>query len=313
MNNTKSIRFIGLKSLEADILKNESLSRHVTKFIKQVSNLLDSFALLNDENGSDDTQFRQVLATARTINIPEIDACSIIRRPDNMNNLTLVSEYSEDRSEVQERTRLFSPHKDIYIKKQSFEELKESSKKIVFTENSKSKVKINTKNSNTSVHMSDDKARTTNIFVVKPNKPVTKESNHAIDKVKTKTTFNKAAGLMSKKYEPTVLKKDGHTPVLTSLSSKPVAISTKRADSLRKQVDRIPTKNTSNLLLTKPPIAFKSDKDIFTQDCVDSDKVSEEWISSPMNNIPVRSSKMISDKNILRNRYRSLPKYMNLK
>jgi hypothetical protein len=271
---------------------------------------------------------------------------NFFRRPDNMNSLTLKSEYSEEKSEFNppapekekdkdagKERRLFSPQKEQIIKSnhESFDELV-SGLKVNNTEIERPMVSKKAIAKNRVSNLEEDikikYASNKNLSKQNPNKTLTsKDSRQSLEKNKKSTLFNKK----SEKISPrNLVKKDSinrQTTLISSITAKPITIRNNKTSNIKKVMldstnitdkpKKRPEREASSSAIIKTSITqlTKNDKndDLFLNDGLEYDKVSEEWMMSPMNKIPVRASKLLSDKNIMRNGYRSLPKYMNLK
>jgi hypothetical protein len=322
------VNFIGLKSLESDIIKNESLLRNISKFIKSVNGVFEVFKLLKDkfDRDRDDSKLRELYKSIIEIKATyNVNPNAFIKRLDNMNSLTLRSEYSEDKSDlVEKERRLFSPQKELMSKQlhESFDEI--GSSKVVNTDMGKKTMKkppaINKKSKLS--EPSEAKIKVANINVIKPNKTLnSKDSKYSFEKIKAKNIINKKIDRLSPRGGTGIVKKDSLTSptgMITNVVAKPTR--TKLSTTNKSKADKtksigLEKESSESIMKTSLTQFTKTEKvDLFIQDGVEYDKVSEGWMISPMNKIPVKASKIIPEKNnTVRNGYRSLPKYMNLK
>jgi hypothetical protein len=299
--------------------------RNISKYIKSVTTVFDTYVILKDkyEKDKDETKLNELYKNMLEIQMFHNNN-GLFRRPDNMNSLTLRSEYSIDKSEVEKERRLFSPQKELKSNQESFDDVVEGLK-VINTETGGTKPKFAKKaapfNKKATI---DTKAKITNITNInvikhKPNKTVnSKDLKQSFEKIKVRNIFNpKKTDLLSPRN--TVKKEPSSSSMITNIITKPLSIKTNRYNTINKSKADTNTKKSdkeiSTIMRTSLTQLTKNEKvDLLSNDGIDYDKVSEEWMISPMNKIPIRSSKMVpSDKNVLRNGYRSLPKYMNLK
>jgi hypothetical protein len=284
------------------------------------------YKILSDkfDKDKDDSKLRELYNSLLEIKLTYNINPNLFRRLDNMNSLTLRSEYSMDKSDLMER-RLLSPQNE-HIAKNNHELFSDiENGKVVNTDagNQKGPKKpLKKAKPDDKVEKPTSSKLNVNVLKQNPNRTLnSKDTKYSFEKSKAKIILNKKLDRLS----PRPINKDSLTsptaPLITNIIAKPIR--TNKSTYIKTKTESLPLnknkslcqrESTETLMKTSLTQFTKTEKtELFIQEGIEYDKVSEGWMISPMNKIPVRASKIIPEKNVVRNGYRSLPKYMNLK
>lgn len=100
MNFKKNSVFLGLKSLESDIVKNDSNFRLISKYLKSINSFFERYRILKEIPPGETLRHERLIDFLKNLkNFKKLNVNNM-RKYDNMNSLTLKSEYSEDYSEL---------------------------------------------------------------------------------------------------------------------------------------------------------------------------------------------------------------------
>jgi hypothetical protein len=91
---------MGLKNLESEIFKNDSLFRNMTKHFKSINNIFESYKHLKEIIHGEPNRLEKLNDFSNQLKDFRKLKLYTVRKFDNLNSLTLKSEYSEDYSEL---------------------------------------------------------------------------------------------------------------------------------------------------------------------------------------------------------------------